>query len=214
MKLFPWMGILVIGSAGMALGWAAGEGMSDRAFSRAQEASAVKKIRTPAPLQPDGAAARPERMLSSTPAPQVLEWMSHPPEAGSESERQFREWKQGLQADPAAGFVYLRDLSTGWIAEGREVEARTALQWMKEVRTDARVAPFLAEQARAAMGRPREGVDSGVLTALALAETLEHLGAPAGERRRLAKDLVARSANSADAAVVRARLGQIGRAHV
>lgn len=206
MKLFPWMGILMVGSAGMALGWAAGEGMAERGISRAHTASALSKVR--ARSVEETRSAEPVRMLSSTPAPRVLEWMSRPPEADSEDEKDFREWKRSLQSDPAAGFVYLRDLATGWIAEGREVEARTALQWMKDVKADPRVLPFLSEQARLAMKRPREGVDSGVLTAVALAETLEHLGASESDLRRLVRDLVTNSANPADAAMVKARLGR------
>ncbi len=77
---------------------------------------------------------------------------------------------------------------------------------MKEVRADSRVFGFLTEQARAAMARPREGVDSGVLTAVALAETLDSLGATPDDRRRLARQLVERAADSADAGVIRARL--------
>ena len=189
LKTMSWLGLLAISGTGIAIGWAAGEGAVERGLSRVHDAAALRKsaARTPLQIRAQDTEVGPTRTISSVPGSQALEWMSRPPVEGSEDERQFKEWKQGLKSDPAAGFVYLRNLATGWLAEGREVEARTALQWMKEVRSDTRVFTFLSEQARGAMGRPREGVDSGVLTAVALAETLEHLGATADDRRRLAR---------------------------
>lgn len=192
-------------AAGLTLGWQVGRS-EQKATKPSVESSAAER------RAPKVEESRPRMAASISKAEKVesaadlLDWMSAPPEPGSEKEERFHAWRQGLRDAPAAGFMRLRDLATSLIAEGREVEARTVLQWMKEVREDRRTAPFLEAQALEAMRRARDGVDSGVLTAIALTETLEKMGASATDQNRLASKLIGRAANPADAAVIRARL--------
>jgi hypothetical protein len=209
-----WMAVLSLtAAAGLSVGWVAGKG-KPRSMAVAVEPHAAPEQVTVSQAASSSfevrESARAIRQIpkkeKQTSASDLVRWMGVPPEAGSDEERRFSALRQELREQPNLGFDRLRDLATGLLAEGREVEARTVLQWMKEVRTDSRTQRFLEDQAVAAMSRPREGVDSGVLTAIALAEALEQMGASDEARRQLASKLLAKAANSADADVIRARL--------